>query len=616
MNKNLQFSRRQFVKSATLGSTAIAGGNFLPSCGSRGDASFVRESKFPSFTSEKIAGTPGPAGLLYSQVGYEAGLPVRVIIRLPEKDLLGSDTVCKLRPVDNKKNYSANCVYWGALWGSHWWVAEFQGIVESGTWDVEIADNKDTVCVDYGLTIGKHILWDATIELSSVDMLERRAHFTNVGAGWQDAGALWVESCAQSAMIISLEDLAEFGSAHFEDDFLGRLHKQITVGCDYVIMTQEKVRELGYPIGAMSHDLHGHEHDILPADALKAVVALSRAARLLPTDFSDKKKRYAKGASLAMNWLQKNANPMGDYGMSLRQRGLPEDTPIPKDEWLTRDLIFFCWGALEQWKLTGEQGKDTCIEYARMIMARQIQKESAEHEYWGHFKEFDSLPHSENAWIHEIINNQFGADTGGLYPNYLLPLVEMLKLWPDHEDSQAWRNTLHEFAYSYLIPVCDQNPFNIVPLGIFGEEGPIWFAGPFHGSNTIYGYTAALALELADLFNDNKLKEIAYANLQWLAGLNAGITHENLKASVIYTADVPRGYALPASMIHGIGRRWAGGWFATRGVICNGFSTGQQFKMDTDPTKANDGPLSFTDEDWIPHSAGWLTALVRLNAII
>ncbi|HYW95215.1 MAG TPA: hypothetical protein VE870_06495, partial [Bacteroidales bacterium] len=142
-----------------------------------------------------------------------------------------------------------------------------------------------------------------------------------------------------------------------------------------------------------------------------------------------------------------------------------------------------------------------------------------------------------------------------------------------------------------------------MPLGIFGKEGPIWFAGPFHGTNTIYGYTAALALELASMLDEPRLKDIAYGNLLWLAGLNAGITKENLKACVIFSTDVPEGAALPASMMCGVGNRWAGTWFGTRGVICNGFSTGEQFKMDTKPVKANDGPVSFTDEDWIPHSA-------------
>lgn len=76
--------------------------------------------------------------------------------------------------------------------------------------------------------------------------------------------------------------------------------------------------------------------------------------------------------------------------------------------------------------------------------------------------------------------------------------------------------------------------------------------------------------------------------------------------------EIPVGSALPASMICHIGKRWAGTWFQTRGVICNGFSTGEQLKYDMEPKKENDGPFSFTDEDWIPHSAAWLTGLMRL----
>ena len=119
-------------------------------------------------------------------------------------------------------------------------------------------------------------------------------------------------------------------------------------------------------------------------------------------------------------------------------------------------------------------------------------------------------------------------------------------------------------------------------------------------------------MELHKLFGDKILKDIAIANLQWIAGLNAGITTENVKQSIVYTTDVPEGLALPASMICGIGERWAGTWFNTRGVICNGFSVGEQFKINIKPTKENDGPTAFTDEDWIPHSAAWITGLTRL----
>jgi hypothetical protein len=118
------------------------------------------------------------------------------------------------------------------------------------------------------------------------------------------------------------------------------------------------------------------------------------------------------------------------------------------------------------------------------------------------------------------------------------------------------------------------------------------------------------------MFRLPELEDIAYGNLQWIAGLNAGITKENLKASVVYTEDVPEGVALPSSMICGVGNRWSGTWFQTRGVICNGFSTGEQFKMDVFANRENDGPFSFTDEDWIPHSSGWLTGLMKFKTTI
>jgi hypothetical protein len=483
---------------------------------------------------------------------------------------------------------------------------------EPGEWKVEVHSNGECVFRDSGLRVAKNILWDKTLELTAADMLERRVHFTKVGAGWQDAGTLWVESPAQSAMIIALSELVERSPDRLDQQLKDRIFAQMMVGCDYLVMTQVKARELDYPAGAMSHDLLGHEKDVLPNDAVKAVIALARTARLLPGTFQEKKNKYRIAASLAFDWLTTVAGPVGDLGLSRFQRGIPESAEIPKNEWQTRDLVSLCWAGLEQWKNKEGDAKENALRFADQIMARQIPKEKAESGFYGHFLEYQSMLHSEKSWIHGIVDNQFGADIGGIYPNYLMPLIEMLRLWPEHVDAVKWKETLYRFTYGYLVPACEKNPFLLVPQGIFGEQGPVWFCGTFHGTNAIYGYTAALALELADLFNDPGLKNIAYGNLQWLAGLNGGIHKENLEACVIFSTDIPDGVTLPVSMMCGIGNRWAGTWFQTRGVICNGFSTGKQFVYDTEPLKANDGPFSFTDEDWIPHSAAWLTGLVRL----
>ena len=587
-------------------------GSSITACTNSSSGRVYREEKFPFFHGKDYQTSDGVAGLLYSQVGYEKGRPVRIVIRLPKKELLSQKALCKLIATGNEKNYESGLSYWGEIWKSHWWVAEFRDINESGEWEIEVNNNGEIVFYSRGLQVAENILWNKTILYSSVDMLERRRHFTKVGAGWQDAGTLWVESPAQSAMIIALTELLEVCADRFDMKFKERIYTQLIIGCNYLVMTQEKAHELGYPKGSMSHDLLGHEHDILPQDVVKAVIALFKTARILPDQYMERKKRYAQVADLGLDWLMNQAKPMGDFGMSLRQRALLPDTRIPKDEWMTRDLIAMCWAALEKWELEGNSSTEECINFARQVMERQIPENKPENGFWGHFFEFGSMEHSEKSWCHGIVDNKFGADIGGIYPNYLMPFIEMLQLWPEHEDAGKWKETLEKFAKGYLIPVCTSNPFMIIPLGIFGNEGPVWFAGPFHGTNTIYGYTAALALELSKLFNQPLLKEIAYGNLQWLAGLNAGITQENLKQAVIFSTDVPEGLALPSSMICNIGNRWAGTWFNTRGVICNGFSAGTQFRFDIDPTKQNDGPFSFTDEDWIPHSAGWLTALIRL----
>lgn len=120
-------------------------------------------------------------------------------------------------------------------------------------------------------------------------------------------------------------------------------------------------------------------------------------------------------------------------------------------------------------------------------------------------------------------------------------------------------------------------------------------------------------LSLRVFFGDSAFREVATGNLQWVAGLNAGITRENmLLGSQMFSMELPEGTALPVSMLNGLGHRYAGSWLNIRGAICNGFCCGQQFVWDVPPTRTADGPHSFADEDWIVHSGAWLMALARL----
>ena len=615
MESKPELTRRKFLKTGVFSGAAVAGAGMLPSCAA--ETCTGKRSPLPVFLNESFDPQSGVAGLLFSQVGYEPDLPVRVLVRLPEKALLPESATCVLVPTSTEKEHRTDCRYWGEIWKSHWWIAEFDSLGEEGEWDIEVRSGSMLVFRDSGLTVKRNILWDSTIEWSSVDMLERRRHFTGVGAGWQDAGTLWVESPAQSAMVIALTEILEKSTDRIDSGMEKRIHEQIICGCDYLVLTQNKARELGFETGAMSHDVLTHSSDILPHDASKAVVALMKSVRLLPDSFKEKKAEYVTTAKLAFGWLVNKAKPMGDYGYVKMQRGISDQVEIPGDEWPTRDIMTMLQASMEMVKGGDDSAEPLIFEYANQVMSRQIPKEKAMHGYFGHFYEYSGLPHAEPSWTHGIVpaqgGAQFGTDMGGIYPHYLMPFIELLNWYPNHDDAGKWKACLNDFTNGYLVPACEANPFFLVPQGIFMEDGPIWFCGTFHGTNCIYGFTAALALELAGLFKDPKLMHIAYANLQWLAGLNAGITKASLaQGSVVFSADVPEGMALPVSMICHVGKRWAGTWFQTRGVICNGFSTGEQFKYDVEPRRENDGPFSFTDEDWIPHSAGWLSGIIRL----
>ena len=206
----------------------------------------------------------------------------------------------------------------------------------------------------------------------------------------------------------------------------------------------------------------------------------------------------------------------------------------------------------------------------------------------------------------------FGTDMQCTMAHPVFCFTEGLKKLPGSKNAAMWRKAAVEFAENYFKPACMSGPFMILTRGVFGKQGLLWFAGLWHGTNTTYGQAAALAMEFYDLTHDGRYLDIAGANLQWVAGLNAGLTNEAVKKGcVIYTADIPDGRALPVSMIHGIGTRWAGNWTTISGSVCNGFGTGRQFVYDVAPLKKNDAPSALHDEDWITHSGGFLMGLAR-----
>ena len=119
------FSRRNFVKTGVLSTVAAAGVGAFSSCTTNSEIKNTHKD-LTVFNGKNWSPADGPAGILFSQVGYELGLPVRIVVRLPKKELLSEGAICRLISMENEIQHQTECLYWGEIWKSHWWIVEFK----------------------------------------------------------------------------------------------------------------------------------------------------------------------------------------------------------------------------------------------------------------------------------------------------------------------------------------------------------------------------------------------------------------------------------------------------------------------------------------------------------
>jgi hypothetical protein len=546
---------------------------------------------------------PPVLGLLCSQIGYEAGDPVRLIVRAADRNFCSDDCNVRIR------GDHVPLRYWGSLWGSHWWVAEVSSLPD-GVHHAEFVDAAGDSHHFDPLEVGAGILWDRTFDHVALEQLDRRARLAETKLGWMDAGMPWQEANSHASMVIALLDVLETGSDRLNRVQRERLIHHILLGNEYLALLQDTAAKRAKPEGSLSHMVPRYEDQVIMQDASKAAVAWAMSSRLLQEGQPAQAKEYLQRSIKAVRYCL-SAPVSHESGFHNLSHGVAEDYRPPAEH-CTRDLLMMAWAAME----LARNGEAEWLRHAASLLRQVMNRQAAESEaidgLHGFFFTFSDRIAPEQAWNHQIKTQPIGTDAGATFPHYLVPMIQMLRLWPDHEDAPKWRRTIEKFAYGYLLPACRRSPFLILPNGLIRGQGLIWFAGPWHGMNVIYGLGAALCLKLAKLFADPAFRQIATGNLQWIAGLNAGVTRASLVGSHLFSMDIADGIALPSSMIYGVGHRCAGNWTTIRGSICNGFSVGDQFQFDTPPQARYDGPHSLTDEDWIPHAAGWLSGLVRL----
>lgn len=545
-------------------------------------------------------------GFLYSQIGYDLGQPKQALIRHGKRRFLSKQASFALYNAADEIVHHGAVNYWGKTWGSHWWALDFSAQDVDGAYHLVITDQGQQIWASDVFEIAQNLLWKQTVIPVALDQLDERARRARNSRGWMDCGAPLREVNSHASMIIGLTDLLEQGFDGLDEDEQGRAVGHVLRGLDYIASCQDKAADLGLGEGAIIHEIPSCLF-VLPADVMLCAVAFARASRLISEWNRAKSVEYLERAERAFIWT-KTAHPYGPQGFSPIPHGAPADY-TPPAQWMTRELMMQLWAALELVKAGKGRFKEDAIHLARQVLRRQVPQTDPEGEFYGHFYAYDDHLFSEKAWTH----HDFGHDTGGIFPHYLLPLIEMSRTWGDHPDAPAWQQAVRDFAYGYFLPACQRNPFYLLPLGVFKGEGLLSFAGLWHGMNASYGFGAALAAELEWYLDDYAFRPIVVGNLQWIAGLNSGITQASLKGSLKPQVIIANDAAEPYSMIYGIGRQSTGSWTNITGTICNGFDADEQFRFVQPATAANDGPFLFTDEDWITHAGGWLAGLTRLR---
>jgi hypothetical protein len=501
--------------------------------------------------------------------------------------------------------------YWGQTWNAHWWVIDFSALEQAGEYVIVVrspGQGGDVLHRSESVRVGDNVLWRETVEAIALDQMEERARRARNGIGWLDCGMEWREANSHATALIGLCELLSGGYEWLTGEQVDRLRAQIIHGCDYLALLQDTGQRLGRR-PAPWYTRSPTTSFPSPAIPPRRPSPLAYAGRLLADTCPEQGADYIRRAARAMDYLILEARPFGGLNFSAMNHGAPADFQVP-DEFMTRDLAMMMWGCVQLWAAGQTAYQRHAVRLARQVMARQVPASRAEGGLYGHFYTFDSADFTEKANTHHHV----GHDTGTTFPHYIAPLVDMATRWSTHPDAPLWRACLRRFAEGYLIPACRRNPFYLLPVGYFAGQGLMSFCGPWHGINTSYGFGAALAVACMSVSSDPALRQIVVGNLQWICGLNAGITRQSFDGCVMWREEVPEGAAIPYSQIHDVGRRSVGCWTGIRGTVPNGFDVNPQFQLVVAPSPEKDEPLLYTDEDWIPHGAGFLAGLTALRS--
>jgi hypothetical protein len=550
--------------------------------------------------------------LLTSQIGYEPGEPFHVVARADSPDAIPGSARFQLLDPAGATVGEGPVNSAGEKWGSHWWALELPRSTPPGQYRVRIPLTSDAGALDSltsdPVSIAPGTRWEQCFEVIAFDFLETRAKLALTGKGWKDCGSDLQELSSHVVTLDSLCDIFEYTPGLLDDGQKKRLLAQITRGLGYVAFLQDRARELGLGDGPVVHE--SRQTDLTTGNTVKTAMIFARSSRLLRESDPDLAADCLARAERAYSWIKQNGPLLSQEKQVFFApvHGAPAGSKPPAGQWMTRDILMMARAALELHKAGRPGYQEEALRHARTVMQRQIKPADAEGGLFGHFwlyddfSSFDGIRFSEKAVIHCGAWSREGRiyNKGGHYPHHLLPLIEMLTLWPGHPDAPAWKQCLRDFAYGYFLPASQTSPFQILPNGYYRGVGLQHFGSWYHGQSSLYSLAAILALEFERLFQDPAFHALAVANVQWVAGLNCG------------WSKTPGEPWLAYSLVEGIGHRSWKGWSGIKGSTINGFSASPQFKIQP-ADAAKDKPAYFDNEDYIAHGLPFLNATARLE---
>jgi hypothetical protein len=523
---------------------------------------------------------PADFTILEAQIGYKSDETKRsfIVSTFQTTDSLGSFRLRDART--DATVFTGDVRSWGQKWGESYWTMDFSEFRTAGRYYIEVPSlSKRSDAFD----VQADLFRDRTLLKTSVDQLEPR-----IGRklGWQDCGTDLRAVEGHATQIYGLIDAYRAYGDDLSATDRTRFLDQMRHGADYMVICQK-------PNGSFCSEYYTAPDLITWHKSLLATIALVQVYEVT------RDTRYLTAAEAGWDWIMSRPEfTPGDIAADLPDTRMIFDLPapwLPPQELRTRDKLLLVWGGAEFFKATGDAAyKSVALTYAGQVYDNQfLDYTKAVEGMYGNFYAWTNSDLFQKSWEH----GGWHYNNGAVLPDHVLGLIELVELFPNDPNWLRWRYVLRVYKDRFLKPSFDLSPFGIYPLGMWDRE--VRFFGPtWHGTNGMYGSVAKTSMLLARMFDDPELQEIADANMQWVGGLNSGTMLGGKRQSI--------------SMIDAVGTHYIPTWSGIDGSIANGLSASPQFLLE-EPRALMDAPVTFTHEDWIVHTGGWLSGLSEVE---